>query len=181
MDIIQGYLHFIKVFLDLLLAPLKHLELLWVVIPIYVSWLLVETLHHFEKEDIIFNANSCFWMGMEWGRQSFSNLSKDPFYLLGLEAAITIIIYGFLILWLYFKRVEWLVYLLARSREIFFLQILVTPIIYYPKEYAFVLGHDLYSALVGLILVILGFFPMAHIMGEILKRIGIRLLRNVLL
>ena len=178
---IQGYIEFFKLFLALVFAPFKHLELLWVLLPIYVSWFLAETFHEFEREDVIFGANSCFWISMEWGRQSFSLLMLGNSYsILGFIAAFSMLIYGLILIYLFLKgKTDWLTRFLARNREIAFLQIVLTPLVYYPQEYISLLGRDLITASITMFLIFIGFIPLAYVMGEILKYIGKRsLLKN---
>jgi hypothetical protein len=171
---IQGYVEFFKLFLSLVFAPFKHPELLWVLLPIYVSWLLTETFHEFEREDVIFGANSCFWIAMEWGRQSFSYLSRGNNYaILGFVAALIMLIYGLILVYLFMKgKTDWLTRFLARNREIAFLQIVLTPLVYYPQEYISLLGKDLITASITMFLIFIGFIPLAHVFGELLKIVG---------
>ncbi len=180
--VINGYLTFFHIFVSLISSPLKHPDLLWTLAPVYVSWLLTETFHQFEEDDIIMNANTCFWIAMDWGRQSYYYYLHDyPYATLGFTATAIMLLYGGILVYLFLhdKR-DWLTKFLARSREISFLQIVLTPVVYYPQEYIQLLGGNLISATITLVLIFFGFIPLAHIFGMLLGFVGKKLFGNLI-
>ena len=171
--LVGGYIQLLKFFIALVTAPIKHPPLIWMVLPIYTSWFLAETFHRFSKDDIILNANTCFWVAVLWGRQSMELLSKGIVYgQIGFAAAIFMLIYGIVLLYVFINNIEWLANLVARTREVSLVQILLTPIVYYPNEYIHMLGDNVFSASLTLFIITIIFLPFAHIFGFIMGYLG---------
>jgi len=177
--LVGGYLQLLQFFIRLVTAPLEHPPLIWMVLPIYTSWFLAETFHKFSRDDIILNANTCFWVAILWGKQSLDLISKGISYgQLGFAAAVFMLVYGVILVYIFITENDWLAKFLARTREVALVQILLTPIVYYPQEYIKMLGSDAISASITLFAIGVIFLPFAHIFGIAMGFIGKKLFKS---
>jgi hypothetical protein len=153
---------FTKIFIDIIYSPIRHPELLWILIPVYVNWI-VGDIYQEHKGTHIGNAISngfvALWVGLDWGRRLTQNFS------FGSVSAIKVGLIGFLILYGLFILIEGIrgrniAKYVGRVREVTYFIITFTPIFY---EYVPFSMETLISIII--------FFPIFYITVEIIMRL----------
>ena len=153
---------FVQIFLDILLSPIKHPELLWILIPVYANWIIGDIYQEHKGTHIgnaISNGFVALWVGLEWGRQltenfTFGELSAFKVGLIGF-----LILYGLMVL-IEGVRGKDVARYIGRVREITYFIITLTPVFY---------GFIPLS--LETIISIVIFFPIFYLVVEILMRI----------
>lgn len=161
-------------FLDLLgtwgslfIAPLKNLNMLWIIIPIYLAWIFTE--FYQEKKgtslgNAISNGVVVLWAGVDWARQIVGQL-VDKTLLIGLDffakmfLAILVFIYGILII-VEGAKGKRITRFIGRIREVTYVVLMLTPIFYGTVQFSF-------KVLFAIIL----FFPLFYGIVEVIDRI----------
>jgi hypothetical protein len=156
--------HFIYSWLYLFYAPLKNLDMLWIIIPIYLSWIITEIYQ--EKRDTsmgnaISNGVIVFWVGIDWLRTTVRLYEQNH---TGLNAvlfgkifiALLVFAYGVTIIYLGIKASKTIRYI-ARIREVSYILIVFTPLFYNPELLK-----------LGTIIAIIVFFPLFYFFVEFL-------------
>ncbi|MEM4267319.1 MAG: hypothetical protein QXK37_00645 [Candidatus Woesearchaeota archaeon] len=126
--------------LYLFYAPFSEPEMLWVIIPIYLGWIITEIYQ--EKRDTSYgnavsNGVIVFWVGIDWTRTTIRLLkekaiSVDMLLYAKLFIAFLVFSYGVLILYLGIKGKKSVRYI-ARIREVSYILLVFTPIFYKPE------------------------------------------------
>lgn len=148
-------------------APFENLDMLWIIVPIWASWLFAEFFQ--EKKGTSFgnaisNGVIMLFVGIDWVRYIIRQLNAE-IASLGVESFIKlaiaafIIFFGLLIIFLGVKAKP-IVKAIGRVREVTYLMLMFTPIIYGVVELGF-----------RTLLVILAFLPLFYIVIEILDRL----------
>ena len=78
MPILDIITTFIKDIFSLLIAPIIHKELLWIIVPVYLNWVLTEVYQ--EKKgtsygNAIANGFVALWVGIDWARATIDILT----------------------------------------------------------------------------------------------------------
>jgi len=151
--------------LSLFAAPFINENLLWIVIPVYLSWILAE--FYSEKiggisfSGVITKGVVLIWVGIDWTRKTTDFLNTD---VLGL----TLFKYFLCFFWIalgVFMIVQGIskkkiVKFVGRSRNTTYLTLVFTPILY-----------NIIPLSLEVLLVIILFFPIYYLVIEILSRI----------
>ena len=158
---------FIKNMFSLFIAPFIHYELLWIIIPVYLNWILTEIYQ--EKKGTSFgnaiaNGFVALWVGIDWARITINILSAKgvkltavlPKTIPKLSAAALMGIYGFTIIILGMKSKR-LVSYIGRIREVTYATITLTPLFY-----------GVVQPTTSVLLSILIFFPVFYGIAELL-------------
>ena len=153
--------------LQLFVAPLKNLDMLWIIVPIWGVWLFSE--FYQEKKGTSFgnaisNGATMLFVGVDWARHVISGLSAGNL-IVGLKfitlvaVSAAVLIYGLAIIILGIKANK-LVRIIGRVRETTYFMVMFSPIIYGVEEFS-----------IRNATVILAFFPAFYILVEILDRL----------
>ncbi len=145
--------------------PLKNPELLWLIIPVWLNWLLTE---YFQERkgtsfgNAIANGFVMFWVGLDFSRTIVNNFVQKGFSTISLtHVGMTAIIltYGSLIMYEAIKGRK-IAHLIGRIREVTYFSTVAIGVIYN----AVVL--DLHT-----IIALAAFFPIFYIGAEIFLRL----------
>ncbi|MBI2041103.1 MAG: hypothetical protein HYT16_03290 [DPANN group archaeon] len=152
----------LSTFAQILTSPLQNPEMLWIIVPIYLNWVLTD--YWQERKGTSFgNAMSngfvALWVGLDWTKQLFRSYSEASGSLaVKLIISILFIAYGLFIM----KEVvqaKPIAHYLGRIREISYFAIVATPIYY---------GAIQITGLV--VLSILVFLPVWYFLTEAIDR-----------
>jgi hypothetical protein len=138
LDLIFGFLvNISKSWLDLFISPIKEPSLLWIIIPIYVTWLFTERyqeLHSTSFGNAVTNGAVILWGGVDWIRQivdlylgNSSGFSSDV--IIKIVLSTIVILYGFLIIYFGLKTKKFIKYF-GRIREVTYVIVMFSPMIY---------------------------------------------------
>lgn len=122
-------------------APFNNFEMLWILIPIYIGWVLADFFQEKKGTSIgnaISNAIVVFWAGIDWIRTSIRTLSTSEEihwgYAVGkFTLALLVVLYGVLIVWEGVKGRALTKYI-GRIREVTYVTIMFTPVYYDATE-----------------------------------------------
>jgi len=140
MPILDIITTFIKDIFSLLIAPIIHKELLWIIVPVYLNWVLTE--FYQEKKgtsygNAIANGFVALWVGIDWARATIDILTAKgvklaavlPKTIPKLSVAALMGMYGLFIILLGMKSKR-LVSYIGRIREVTYATIMFTPLFY---------------------------------------------------
>ncbi len=153
--------------LRMFVAPLKNLEMLWIIIPIWGVWVFSEFFQ--EKKGTSFgnavtNGATLVFVGIDWIRYVVRQISGGSLSF-GVESAskfavaAAIIVFGLLIIIMGIKG-RGLVRLLGRVRETTYTMLMFSPVVYGVIDFS-----------LRNLAIILAFFPLFYILIEILDRV----------
>ena len=153
--------------LNLFGSPLKNLDMLWIIVPIWGVWVFSEFFQ--EKKGTSFgnaisNGATMLFVGVDWMRHTLgeitaSNLNFGGKYLTLIAVSAGVLVYGLSIIFLGIKANR-LVRLIGRVRETTYFMVMFSPVIY---------GVEALS--LRTVAVILAFFPVFYIIVEIFDRL----------
>jgi len=120
---------FVTTFIDIISSPIRHPELLWVLIPVYANWIIGDIYQEHKGTHIgnaISNGFVALWVGLDWGRELTQNFT------FGGESALKVGLIGFLILYGLMILIEGIrgkdiAKYIGRVREVTYLIICLTP------------------------------------------------------
>lgn len=153
--------------LQLFIAPLKNLDMLWIIVPVWGVWLFSEFFQ--EKKGTSFgnaitNGAVMLFVGVDWVRYiirqiSSGNASLSSGSVTELVVSVAIILVSITIILLGIRGNR-IVKLLGRARESMYLLLMFTPIVYGVVEFTF-----------RNLLLIMAFFPVFYAVIELLDRV----------
>ena len=153
--------------LKLFAAPLKNLDMLWIIVPIWASWLFAEFFQ--EKKGTSFgnaisNGVVMLFVGIDWVRYIIRQISAelvslDAASFIKLAIAAFIMIFGLSIIFLGVKAKP-VVRAIGRVREVSYLMLMFTPIVYGVVDFS-----------LRVFFIIMGFLPVFYLLIEILDRL----------
>jgi hypothetical protein len=153
--------------LKLFAAPLKNFDMLWIIIPIWASWLFAEFFQ--EKKGTSFgnaisNGVVMMFVGVDWVRYIIRQInaglvSLDAASFIKLAIAAFIIIFGLSIIFLGVKA-KTVVRAIGRVREVSYLMLMFTPIVYGVVDFS-----------LRIFITIMAFLPVFYLLIEILDRL----------
>jgi hypothetical protein len=123
--------------LGIFAAPAQDLNMLWLLIPVYISWIFTDFYQERKGTSLgnaITNGIVPLWAGVDWGRTTVQLISSGKIPL-DMSAAVKFVIiasmlaYGLVIIIGGLRRMKILKYI-ARIREVTYFVIMATPIIY---------------------------------------------------
>lgn len=137
-------------------APIKNLNMLWILVPVYLTWFFAEFFqekHGTSMGNAVTNAVVVFWGGFDWMRNTITKITQNQLAL-GLASisrmilAVSLVVYGVLIIVLGLKGNK-LIKVLGRIREVTYLVIIFTPVFYevVPLSWRLVLAAVLFFPL----------------------------------
>jgi len=130
------WIHFIN-WLYIFVSPVENLEVLWIIVPIWISWFFAEFFQ--EKKGTSFgnaitNGAVPFWVGIDWIRQvtnlliagelEFSTMVVVKYFI-----CLCVLLYGAMIIY-YGIKAKSFVHFIGRIRQITYILVMFTPIIY---------------------------------------------------
>ncbi len=153
--------------LKLFTAPLKNLDMLWIIVPVWCVWLFSEFFQ--EKKGTSFgnaitNGAVMLFVGVDWIRYVIRQISSGNASLgagsiteLVVSGAIIIVSIAIILLGIRGNRI---VKIIGRARESTYLLLMFTPVIYGVVDFTF-----------RNLLIILAFFPVFYAVIELLDRL----------
>jgi hypothetical protein len=158
---------FISQWLALFWAPVMNPDMLWIIVPIYISWIITEIFQ--EKRDTSFgnaisNGVIVLWVGIDWVRTTVrlfdeGVIATNSAFYAKIALGSMVFMYGLLIMYLGIRANKTVKYI-ARIREVSYILIMFTPIFYEPELLS-----------VSLVLSIIVFFPVFYLFIEFLDYI----------
>lgn len=124
--------------LKIFFAPLSNFEMLWILIPIYLSWIFSEFFQEKHETDFgnaISNGVVALWVGFDWVRllihQTEAGIifAYHPTTIFKFLIAFGITIYGIFIIAMGIKTRRFVMFA-GRIREVTYLLLMFTPVIY---------------------------------------------------
>jgi len=147
--LLVGFWHIFTGWLFLFVAPMKHFEALWIIIPIWISWILTELYQ--EKQGTTFgnaisNGVLPLWAGTDWARQLVHQLTIGQRVInltMGVKLLLCalMIVYGLAIIIAGIRR-EGFVHEFGRIRTVTYTMIMLTPVMYgiVPLSWSYLAG-----------------------------------------
>ena len=168
---ISGVLPFVRDaffdWLSLFGSPLKNLDMLWIIVPIWGVWVFSEFFQ--EKKGTSFgnaisNGATMLFVGVDWMRHTISQLTAGNMafgskYITLIAVSAGVLVYGLSIIFLGIKANR-LVRIIGRVRETTYFMVMLSPIIYGVEDLS-----------LRTVAVILAFFPVFYIIVEIFDRL----------
>lgn len=125
---------------ELFVAPIFHLELLWIIVPIYLSWLAAEFFQEKLSTSLgnaISNGVVVLWVGIDWLRQITDQLIYAmnyslvywPLVITKMAISVLVLAYGIFIV-VGGIRAKKVVRYFGRIREVTYVLLMFTPVIY---------------------------------------------------
>ncbi len=153
--------------LRLFAAPLKNLDMLWIIVPIWGAWFFAEFFQ--EKKGTSFgnaiaNGVVMLFVGIDWVRYAIGRASADGSFFVGevvvkMAIAGMVLILGFLIIAMGI-RANPLVRVIGRVREVSYLMLVFTPIVYGVVDFN-----------LRTFIIIIAFLPLFYLLVELIDRI----------
>jgi hypothetical protein len=147
---------------QVLAAPLKNPDMLWILIPIYVNWIFTDYLQERKGTDFgnaITNGVIQLWVGMDWIRQAIKQIEFSALFVTKAIICMISMVWGLLIM-VEGARAKPITHYIGRVREVSYFMIVATPIFYG------VIAPDLIT-----IAAVLLFFPIWYVIGEAFDRL----------
>lgn len=123
--------------LHIFVSPFEYPMVLWIIVPIWISWFFNEFFQEKRGTNLgnaISNGVVPFWVSLDWLRlltgqlnEGIIQLTTQVFFKLGI--CIALFVYGVAIIWLGVRGSE-LAPIIGRVREITYVMVCFTPIIY---------------------------------------------------
>lgn len=150
----------------LFIAPLENLDMLWIIVPIWASWLFAEFFQ--EKKGTSFgnaisNGVVMLFVGIDWVRYVIRQVDSGA-AVLGAESFVkigiaSVIIFLGLLIVLLGIRAKQVVRFIGRVREVSYLMLMFTPVVYGVVDFT-----------PRIFLVIMAFLPVFYILVELIDR-----------
>lgn len=147
---------------QILAAPLKNPDMLWIIIPIYLNWIFTDYFQERKGTDFgnaITNGVIQLWVGIDWIRQAIKTIEFNALFITKTIICIISMTWGLLIM-VESARAKPIAHYIGRVREISYFMIVATPIFYG------VIAPDMIT-----IATILLFFPIFYGVGEAFDRL----------
>jgi hypothetical protein len=162
MPIVEILMQIVTRFGEIMIAPIRHPDLLWIIIPVYLSWLVGDYFQERKTTDFgnaMSNAVVILWVGLDWARQSIKTAVFDVTLALKILICVVFVIYGLIII-IETARAKPIAHLIGRAREIGYFCIVATPIFY-----------DIVPINWITVAAILMFFPIVYGLNELWDRL----------
>lgn len=129
-----GVIDIVSRFAEIILAPVQMPDLLWVLIPVYVTWIFIDIYQESRGTAFINSISNGFvslWVGMDWGRSLTSKLEQGFTTEVIIQGilSVSLLAFGFFVVYEAVKGRKFIKYI-ARIREVAYIIICVTPIFY---------------------------------------------------
>ena len=147
---------------QILAAPLRHPDMLWIIIPIYLAWLTGDYFQERKTTDFgnaMTNAVVILWVGLDWARQTIKTAVLNTALAAKILICVVFVIYGLIII-IETAKSKPIAHLIGRAREIGYFCIVATPIFY-----------DIVPIDIITIAAILLFFPIVYGVNELWDRL----------
>jgi hypothetical protein len=154
--------HLFLTWISMFIAPTKNFETLWILIPIYLNWIFTEIYQ--EKRitsfgNAISNGVVVLWVGIDWMRYLVrayeqTNVNTGFVFYSKIIISTMVLIYGLIII-IYGIKMRKFIHFIGRIREISYVLIMFTPIIYGVIEFNW---YNIFTILL--------FFPIFYLIIE---------------
>jgi hypothetical protein len=147
---------------QILAAPLRHPDMLWIIIPIYLAWLTGDYFQERKVTDFgnaMTNAVVILWVGLDWARQTIKTAALNATLAAKILICIVFVIYGLIVI-IETAKSKPIAHLIGRAREIGYFCVVATPIFY-----------DMIPIDMITIAAILLFFPIVYGVNELWDRL----------
>lgn len=132
MPIVEILMQIVVRFGQIIIAPIRHPDMLWIIIPIYLAWLTGDYFQERKVTDFgnaMTNAVVILWVGLDWARQSIKTAVLNATLAAKILICVVFVIYGLIII-RETAKAKPIAHLIGRAREIGYFSIVVTPIFY---------------------------------------------------
>ncbi|MFH0869234.1 MAG: hypothetical protein V1839_03340 [archaeon] len=119
-------------FWDILSAPVKNPDMLWIIVPIYLNWIFTDYYQERKGTDFgnaITNGVVTLWVGVDWIRQAIKGAVFNVTLASKIGISVFFIIYGLTIMIMSAKAKK-IAHYIGRIREVSYVAIVLTPIFY---------------------------------------------------
>ncbi len=145
LSVIQWVGGIILTWLKLFAAPILYPGMLWIIVPIYLSWIVTE--FYQEKRgtnfgNAITNGVVILWVSIDWTRTMINgNLAWTGSTILKIVVITFVFFYGFVVVW-HGIQTRTYVHYLGKIRNVSYVMIMLTPLMYgvIPFTWKLVLG-----------------------------------------
>ncbi|MFP4111744.1 MAG: hypothetical protein ACLFPQ_04935 [Candidatus Woesearchaeota archaeon] len=156
-----------KEWFDIVLAPFRTTELLWIIIPIYLSWIFTERYQEMKGTSFgnaISNGVVVLWVGVDWTRMLVRILSEngnDFNAIMGIKFGLAALafVYGLMIIVFGIKAKKFIHYF-GRIREVTYIMIMFSPMIYGAIDVSW---NSIFAVFI--------YFPIFYLIVEIINKI----------
>ncbi len=147
---------------EILAAPMKNPDMLWILVPIYLNWIFTD--YYQERKGTAFgnavtNGVVTVWVGMDWIRQSLKDAAVNMALAPKIGISVFFIIYG-LVIMIESARAKKIAHYIGRIREVSYFMVVMTPILYKAVVFDWIT-----------LAAILLFFPIFYMISEIINRV----------
>lgn len=136
-----------KTWLDLFRAPFMDINMLWVIVPVYLSWFFAEFFQEKRRTSLgnaISNGTIALWVGADWMRTTIrlrteQALAFNLAFFAKIAMAALMFVYGFFII-IEGVRAKKITHVIGRIRVVTYFVLMFTPLFYgyvKPDKYAF--------------------------------------------
>ncbi|MEM2874325.1 MAG: hypothetical protein QW063_02695 [Candidatus Nanoarchaeia archaeon] len=149
-------------FSEILIAPIKQPDMLWILIPIYLNWVFTDYFQERKGTDFgnaMTNGAVALWAGMDWIRQTVKISEFGITTLVKIGIGALFILYGLFIM-IESAKAKPIAKYIGRVREVSYFMIVTTPIFYS------LIPIDLIT-----LAAILLFFPIFYGLAELIDRL----------
>ena len=132
MAIVDIFVQIVVRFGQILGAPLKQPDMLWIIIPIYLNWIFTDYLQERKGTDFgnaITNGVVQLWVGIDWIRQIIKTAELSALFAAKVTICIFSMVWG-LIIMVEGARAKKITHYIGRIREVSYFMIVATPIFY---------------------------------------------------
>jgi len=162
MAIAELLMQIVARFWEILAAPAKNPDMLWILIPIYLNWIFTDYYQERKGTDFgnaITNGVVAVWVGMDWIRQSLKDVVLNMTFAPKIGISIFFMVYG-LIIMVESAKAKKIAHYIGRIREVSYFMIVMTPIFYEVVAFNWI-------TLVSILI----FFPIFYLIGEAINRV----------
>jgi hypothetical protein len=160
--VIGTFLNLLFTWLGLFIAPLRDPNMLWLLVPVYIGWILGEFFqekHSASAGNAVSNGFIALWAGFDWLRTLITSwrsqlIAVDSHFFSKLFIALFVFSYGIYVMMIGI-RVRENVLTLGRIRVVTYVVVMLTPIFYEAAPFA-------WNTFIAIIL----FFPLFYFIVE---------------
>jgi hypothetical protein len=118
--------------IELFYSPVVHTQMLWIILPIYLSWIFTE--FYQEKRGTSFgnaisNGIVVLWVGVDWSRTIFNSHEHSLPAFIKMCLAFFVFCYGFVIVYHGIQTRKY-IHIFGKIRNVTYVMLVFTPVVY---------------------------------------------------
>ena len=117
---------------EILASPIRHPDMLWIIIPIYLNWFVGDYFQERKVTDFgnaMTNGVVVLWVGIDWIRQTTKVVAFNVEFATKVAICAVFIIYGIIVM-IETAKAKKIAHYIGRAREIGYFSVVATPIFY---------------------------------------------------